>query len=229
MTTSANNELTQRSIPPLESGDRLTRHEFERRYTAMPDVKKAELIEGIVYMASPVRYKSHGKPHGRLMTWLGVYEATTPGVDIGDNSTVRLDTDNEPQPDGLLRIESGGSSTISGDDYIEDAPELVVEIAGSSAANDLYDKKKVYRRNGVQEYIVWQSLENKLDWFSLQNGQYVNLTPDTNGVIKSIVFPGLWLEVTALLAGDMTKVLDVLQQGLNSQEHVDFVQYLATK
>ncbi len=229
MATSANNELTQRSIPPLESGDRLTHHEFERRYSAMPYVKKAELIEGIVYMASPVRYTSHGKPHGRLMTWLGVYEAATPGVGMADNGTVRLDADNEPQPDGLLRIESGGSSAISGDDYIEDAPELVVEIASSSAANDLYDKKKVYRRNGVQEYIVWQSLENKLDWFSLQNGQYVNLTPDTNGIIKSIVFPGLWLDISALLGSDMAKVLDVLQQGLNSQEHVDFLKHLASK
>lgn len=229
MTTSANNDLTQRTIPPLESGDRLTRHEFEHRYSAMPHVKKAELIEGIVYMASPVRHRSHGKPHGRLMTWLGVYEAATLGIDLSDNGTVRLDADNEPQPDGLLRIESGGTSTISSDDYIEDAPELVAEVAASSAANDLYDKKKVYRRNGVQEYIVWQSLENKLDWFSLQNGQYVSLTPDANGVIKSIVFPGLWLDVTALLAGNMTNVLNMLQQGLNSQEHTDFVKHLGSK
>lgn len=229
MTTSANNDLTQRSIPPLESGDRLTRYEFERRYSVMPHVKKAELIEGIVYIASPVRYKSHGKPHGCLMTWLGVYEAATPDVGMANNGTVRLDADNELQPDGLLRVESSGTSTISGDDYIEDAPELVAEVAASSAANDLYDKKKVYRRNGVQEYIVWQILENKLDWFSLQNGQYVSLSPDANGVIKSIVFPGLWLDVTALLADDMAKVLTVLQLGLNSHEHVDFFQRLALK
>ena len=195
----------------------------------MPHVKKAELIEGIVYIASPVRYRSHGKPHGCLMTWLGVYEAATPGVGMANNGTVRLDADNELQPDGLLRIESGGNSTISSDDYIEHAPELVAEVAASSAANDLYDKKKVYRRNGVQEYIVWQVLENKLDWFSLQNGQYVSLSPDANGVIRSIIFPGLWLDVTALLASDMAKVLTVLQQGLNSKEHVDFIQQLATK
>jgi Uma2 family endonuclease len=176
-----------------------------------------------------LRHRSHGKPHGRLMTWLGVYEATTPGIDLSDNGTVRLDTDNEPQPDGLLRIESGGNCTISGDDYIEDAPELVAEVAASSAAIDLYDQKKVYRRNGVQEYIVWQSLENKLDWFSLQNGQYVYLNSDANGVIKSIIFPGLWLNVTALLAGDMTNVLNILQQGLNSQEHVDFVKRFGSK
>ncbi len=231
MTTSANNELTQRSIPPLESGDRLTRHEFERRYIAMPHVKKAELIEGIVYMASPLRFNSHGKPHGDLIIWLGTYKVYTPGVELGDNVTVRLDLDNEPQPDVVLLVNEqlGGQTRISGDDYIEDAPELVAEVAASSAANDLYDKKKVYRRNGVQEYIVWQSLENKLDWFRLQNGQYVSLTPDANGVIKSIVFRGLWLDVSALLAGDMAKVLTVLQQGLNSQEHVDFLKHLASK
>ncbi len=231
MTTSANNDLTQRTIPPLESGDRLTRHEFERRYSAMPHVKKAELIEGIVYMASPLRFNSHGKPHGDLIIWLGTYKVYTPGVELGDNATVRLDLDNEPQPDVVLLINEqlGGQSRISGDDYIEDAPELVAEVAASSAANDLYDKKKVYRRNGVQEYIVWQILENKLDWFSLQNGQYVSLASEADGVIRSIVFPGLWLDVTALLASDMPKVLDVLQQGLNSKEHVDFVQQLATK
>jgi Uma2 family endonuclease len=210
-------------IFPLESGDRLTRDEFERRYTAMPHIKKAELIEGIVYMASPVRHESHGKPHARLMTWLGVYEANTPGVDFSDNVTVRLDADNEPQPDALLRLESGGSSTVSEDDYIEGTPELIVEVAASSAANDLHDKKKVYRRNGVKEYIVWQVLENKLDWFVLENGEYILLMPE-NGVIKSIFFPGLWLDVMALLAGDIAQVLAILQQGLSCQEHLSFVQ-----
>ncbi|BDA72119.1 hypothetical protein RIVM261_006130 [Rivularia sp. IAM M-261] len=228
MTASVEQNLNRSTyIPPLENGDRLTRHEFERRYTAMPHIKKAELIEGIVYMASPVRSKAHGKPHGRLMTWLGVYEAVTPGVDLNDNATVRLDADNEPQPDASLRIESGGNSRITIDDYIEGAPELVAEVAGSSAANDLHDKKKVYRRNGVKEYIVWQTLDNKLDWFCLQNGEYISLEADASGVIKSQVYPGLWLDVKALLAGDMAKVLAVRQQGLSSSEYVSFVQKLA--
>ena len=217
MTASVEQSLKKSTyIPPLENGDRLTRHEFERRYVAMPHVKKAELIEGIVYMASPVRHVNHGKPHGRLMTWLGTYEAATEGVNLSDNATVLLDADNEPQPDALLRIESNGNSCINNDGYIEGAPELVAEVAGSSAANDLHDKKKVYRRNGVREYIVWQTLDNKLDWFCLQNGEYINLEADTSGIIKSQVYPGLWLDVKALLAGDMAKVLDVLQQGLSS-------------
>ncbi len=225
MTASVEQDFDKgRPIPPLESGDRLTRYEFERRYTAMPHLKKAELIEGIVYMASPVRSTSHGQPHGRLMTWLGVYEAATRGVAVNDNTTVRLDSDNEPQPDALLRIENGGSSLLSEDDYIEGAPELVVEVAASSAANDLHDKKKVYRRNGVQEYIVWQVLNEKLDWFTLENGEYVSMKADKNGVIKSLVFPGLWLDIRALLAGEMVTVLVVLQQGLNSKEHAEFVQ-----
>lgn len=114
----------------------------------MPHIKKAELIEGIVYMASPVRHVNHGKPHGRLMTWLGTYGAATEGVDLSGNATVLLDADKEPQPDALLRIESNGNSRINKDGYIEGAPELVAEVAGSSAANDLHDKKKVYCRNG---------------------------------------------------------------------------------
>lgn len=180
-------------IPPLESGDRLTRHEFERRYHAMRNTKKAELIEGVVYVASPLRFNSHGKPHGNLIGWLWTYKVATPGVELGDNSTVRLDLDNEPQPDVVLLIDEnlGGQARISDDDYIEGAPELVAEVAASSAANDLYDQKKAYGRNGVTEYIVWQILENKLDWFCLENDDYVSLEPDVNNVIKSRIFPGL--------------------------------------
>jgi Uma2 family endonuclease len=216
-------------VPYLESGDRLTRHEFEHRYHAMPDTKKAELIEGVVYVSSPLRFNSHGKPHGNLIIWLGTYKVSTPGVELGDNATVRLDLDNEPQPDVVLLIDEtlGGQARISDDDYIEGAPELVAEVAASSAANDLYDKKKAYRRNGVKEYIVWQSLENKLNWFSLQNGEYVSLEPGADGVSKSQVFPGLWLDVQALCADEMMQVLAVLQNGLNSQEHQVFVQQLS--
>ncbi|WP_414570670.1 Uma2 family endonuclease [Nostoc sp. CCY 9925] len=216
-------------IPPLESGDRLSRHEFERRYSAMPHVKKAELIEGIVYVASPLRFNSHGKPHGDLIIWLGTYKVATPGVELGDNVTVRLDLDNEPQPDVVLLIDEklGGQARISNDDYIEGAPELIAEVAASSAANDLHDKKKVYRRNGVKEYIVWRILENQLDWFCLENGEYISLEPDINNVIKSRIFPGLWLDVQALCTGEMTKVLAILQQGLSSEEHAEFVQSLA--
>ncbi len=162
-----------RSIPPLESGDRLTRKEFERRYHAMPHVKKAELVEGMVFMASPLRAKGHGKPHAQIMTWLGTYEAATPGVEVLDNPTVRLDADNEPQPDALLRLEEGGTSTISTDDYVEGPPELIVEIAASSASLDLGDKRHVYRRNQVREYLVWRVYDQALDWFYLQEGQYL--------------------------------------------------------
>lgn len=218
-------------IPPLESGDRLTRYEFEQRYNAMPDLKKAELIEGVVYLASPVRSRSHGQPHAALMGWLFAYWVATPEVDLNDNTTVRLDVDNEPQPDALLRLEEqvGGQSRLSKDDYIEGAPELVVEIAASSAAKDLHDKKQAYRRNGVQEYIVWQVLDQKLNWFCLRQGAYVSLEPDASGVVKSQVFPGLHLAVSDLLAGNMQKVLAVLQQGLSSAEHVAFVQQLADR
>ncbi|PIG93758.1 Uma2 family endonuclease [Gloeocapsopsis sp. IPPAS B-1203] len=214
--------------PPLESGDRMSRFEFERRYQAMPHIKKAELIEGVVYVASPLRFRSHARPHGRIVTWLGTYEASTPQVALGDNATVRLDLDNELQPDAILLIQSaGGQARLTEDDYVEGAPELVVEVAASSAANDLYDKKNAYRRNQVQEYIVWQIFENKLDWFCLQAGEYVSLVPDADGVVRSQVFPGLWLAVPALLQQDMVQVLAVLQAGLNSAKHAEFVQKLS--
>lgn len=227
MTSSKTKAATQ--ILPLENGDRLSRIEFERRYTAMPKVKKAELIEGVVHMASPLRHRSHGQPHAAIMSLLSAYWVATPGVNLGDNSTVRLDLDNEPQPDALLRIESGGRSIVSDDDYLEGSPELIVEIAASSAAYDLYDKKQVYRRNGVQEYVVWQTFENKFDWFSLTEGEYVPLQPDENGVVKSLVFPGLWLSILLILAGDLAEAIAVLQLGLNSLEHAQFIELLSNR
>lgn len=168
-------------IPPLEQGDRLSRAEFERRYHAMPHLKKAELIEGVVYMPSPFRQKRHAGPHTDAIGWLHIYKSATPGIDTGDNATVRLDLDNEAQPDAILFIEPehGGQVRISDDDYIENAPELVVEIASSSASYDLDPKLKVYRRNGVQEYIVWRVLDGELDWFSAKGSTTATSRPRT--------------------------------------------------
>lgn len=219
----------QLQLPPLENGDRLSREEFERRYAAMPNVKKAELIEGVVYMPAALRFRSHGQPHGNLTGWLWTYKTLTPGTALGVEPTVRIDGMNAPQPDAVLLIEpsAGGQTRFSQDDYIEGAPELVAEIAASSAAIDLGDKKQVYLRNGVQEYLVWQVFEQRLDWFSLQDGTYVSLNPDDAGTVRSRLFPGLWLAVSDLLLGNMPQVLAVLQAGLNSDEHQAFVQKLA--
>ena len=219
------NKSIQQDVPPLENGDRLSRAEFERRYNAMPNLKKAELIEGVVYVGSPLRFESHGKPHFNLITWLGVYCAATPGVEGGDNATTRLDLDNEPQPDVQLRIESG-QSRISNDGYVEGAPEFIAEIAASSASYDLHDKMTAYRRNGVQEYLVWRTYQNRIDWFRLREGEYVALEPDAAGVVRSEVFPGLWLAIPELLQDNLAEVLAVLQQGIATAEHADFVNRL---
>ncbi|MBM3838192.1 MAG: Uma2 family endonuclease [Verrucomicrobia bacterium] len=216
------------TVPPLEGGDGLTRAEFERRYQAMPHVKKAELIEGVVYMPSPARIKKHGVPQSGIVGWLLFYAAHTPGVEVADNATVRLDLDNEPQPDVLLRIlpEAGGQTSDSADDYVEGAPELAAEVASSSASYDLHQKKHAYRRNKVREYLVWVTEEPRLHWWELRNEQYLPLEPDAQGIIKSGVFPGLWLDVAALLRKDFARVLEIVAQGVVSGEHKTFVAQL---
>jgi Uma2 family endonuclease len=189
----------------------------------MPELKKAELVEGVVYMASPLRFTPHAEPHGWLITWLGVYNASRPDVQMGIEPTVRLDLDNELQPDGVLfiRPESGGQVRLSEDGYLEGPPELVVEIAASSAAIDLGNKKRAYRRNGIQEYIVWQVFDRRIDWFRLEDGDYVSLEPDETGVIRSVVFPGLGLDVGAMIAGNMGQVLTVLQSGIHGGDRTE--------
>ena len=217
--------------PVLENGDRLTRAEFERRYDARPDLKKAELIEGVVHLPSPTRSRSHAQPHAALVGWLSTYAMATPGVQVGDSSTVRLDLDNEPQPDVVMLIDSeaGGQARIDEDDYVEGAPELIAEVAASSASYDLHDKLHVYRRNGVREYLVWRTLDHRFDWFELVDGVYRPRRPDVSGLVRSRVFPGLRLAVDALLRGDLPAVMDLQQPGLGEPAHAAFVKRLQAR
>lgn len=220
---------TSPRVPALCAGDRLTRSEFERRYSAMPDLKKAELIEGVVYMGSPVSLVRHGRPDRVLALWLGFYEEVTPGVIAAANCTVRLDLDNEPQPDQLLAIPAaaGGASRIGVDGYLEGPPELVIEVAASSVSYDLHQKLGAYRRNGVQEYLVHRVDDGEVDWFELQEGVYVRKAPNGDGLLPSRVFPGLWLDVAALLAGDLRALRAGVERGIANSPHAALVAQLA--
>jgi hypothetical protein len=199
----------------LENGDRLNREEFERRYTES-NIKKAELIEGIVYVASALRFTSHAKPHGQLFGWLATYQSMTDGLEIGIEPTIRLDDDNEPQPDVVL-FRLGGNARIDDDGYITGAPELIAEICASTVSNDLHGKKNAYERNKVKEHIVWRTLDREIDWFVLEGGTYQKLEPDSEGIIYSREFGGLCLNVQAVLSNDMSTVLKTLQLGMASQ------------
>jgi Uma2 family endonuclease len=211
-------------VPLLHNGDHLDRDEFERRYSAMPEVKKAELIEGVVYMPSPLRFAVLVEQHAHLMMWLAVYRAHSPGVRVADNATVRLDLNNEPQPDAVLLInpEQGGRVTFT-DHYITGGPELAAEVAASTVSIARNAKLRAYQRNGVQEYLIWRVEDQAIDWFVLRGGQYASLPAGPDGVVRSEVFPGLWLDGAALLAEDLIRVLAVLQQGIASPEHAAFL------
>jgi Uma2 family endonuclease len=200
------------ALPRLENGDRLTREEFHRRYCERPDIKKAELIEGVVYLPSPARFGVHGEPHGFMATWAGHYAARTPGVRMGVEATVFLEGDNEVQPDiCLIRIESGGPR-LTEDNYLEGAPQAIIEVTASSASYDLGEKLDAYRRSGVREYIAWRVLNSAIDWFRLRDDRYERIEPNERRVIQSEVFPGLRLNVPKMLAGDMAGVLAELEQ-----------------
>jgi Uma2 family endonuclease len=197
-------------IPRLEPGDRLTSDEFMRRYEAWPEIKHAELIEGIVYMPSPIRIPQHSEPLARMTHWLTRYwEQHSDSIQVYTPGTIRLDADNVVEPDLFARRHEG-TSRIGDDGFLYGPPELVVEVAGSSVVRDLHDKMDAYRRNGVREYIVWRTKDAAIDWFELVEGAYQRREPDAAGIIESTQFPGLRLDVAAMLEGDLAKVAAAL-------------------
>jgi Uma2 family endonuclease len=200
----------RRPVPSLENGDHLSAREFLRRYEAMPEVKKAELIQGIVHMASPVRLDLHGKPDALIQGWLCVYAASHPEATHATNVTVRLDSDDVAQPDAVLFLDAahGGKAAVDESGYLSGAPELVVEIAASSVSRDAREKLVSYRRAGVAEYLLWRVLDEEIDWFLLEEDEYRPIQPE-EGLLRSRVFPGLALPVAAALSGDLATVLGV--------------------
>jgi len=228
-TSSAPGMTASPLIPKLQPGDRLTRDEFERRYEAMPELAKAELIEGVVYIVSGVRYTQHGLPEHLLSAWLTFYELLTPGVAVVGNTTLRLDLDNEPQPDLLMRLpeHAGGRSFVGVDGWLEGAPELVVEVAASSVSYDLHQKLSAYRRNGVREYLVHRVDDAEVDWFVLEHGAYARQQPDDEGLLRSRLFPGLVLSPALLLAGDLRALRDLVERACGDETHRAFVRRLA--
>lgn len=212
----------------LANGDRMRQAEFHRRYLTYPDDSKFELIAGTVFMASPLGYE-HGLFRG-LMAWLlWSYVSETPGLEVLDNATTILDEENEPQPDLGLRIQTvyGGKSAITAEGYLKGPPELIVEIAHSSRAIDLHQKKAVYRSSGVKEYAVVAVERKSVFWFDFFADK--SLEPDHTGICKSSNFPGLWLAVSALAKSDQHAMLAALRAGLETLEHAAFVKQLEAR
>ncbi len=199
----------------LENGDRLTASEFLRRYETAKSLKKAQLIEGIVNMPSPVRASAHSKPDGFIHLWLGIYALEHSGLELYPNATLILDSENAPQPDAILcsAPREGGRVWLNERDYLCGSPELVCEIAASSVSIDLHEKFRAYRRNGIPEYLVWLTEEERVCWFHLEDQEYVEQTPK-DGLLSSACFPGLVLEVEALLKMDKVKLIAALRTAM---------------
>lgn len=209
---------------PLEAGDCLDQETFHARYEAMPEHVKAELIEGVVYMPSPLKWE-HGTVHMEVDGWLNLYKAATPGTAVADNATTILGPSSEPQPDASLIIlpEYGGQTTVNAEGYLVGTPELIAEVSDSSQAYDLHAKRRDYDRAGVLEYVVFLLREQRVVWFVRREGQLVELEPGSDGIFRSEFFGGLWLDAAALLRCDTLRVHDVLRQGLASPDHARFL------
>ena len=217
--------LPEEEVAELHNGDRMSQPEFHRIYTRMPEGFKAELIGGIVYVASPLKLR-HGNRHLLLGTASALYQGSTPGVEAADNATVILGHGGEPQPDLLMRVlpQYGGQSRTTVDDYVEGAPELVAEVSHTSSSIDLGKKKDDFARYGVREYLVLSLRERLVRHFDLQAGH--EIAADADHVVRSRSFPGLWVDVPALLDKDVAGVVSTLQRGLATPEHAEFVERL---
>ncbi|HEY3863292.1 MAG TPA: Uma2 family endonuclease [Verrucomicrobiae bacterium] len=228
MKTSAFHKNREQPEPLLLNGDHLSVPEFEKRYEATIADVKAELIEGVVIMSPPISDR-HGMANSLLDRLLGHYAASTPGLAVRVNTSIRLDEKNEYQPDVILRIESGrmARSKAGRAGMLEGRPELAAEIALSAASYDLHEKKAVYERNEIPEYIVWEVVASRIQWFALEDGEYIRMKARADGVAASRIFPGLWLDLPALLAGEAKKAFRVVERGLKSAEHKAFVKKMA--
>lgn len=231
-------------IPELRDGDRISKSEFWRRYEASKYVHRAELIDGVVHViaaspipgleqtVAPISNEGHGFPHSDLLFWLATYAFSTPGVRSGGPGTIRgTGKKSSPEPDAILRImpEYGGRALSDSKGYLIRGPELILEISNTTTQIDLGPKLRIHQADGVPEYFVWRTRHQVIDWFQLERGEYVPLVPDADGILKSRVFPGLWLDPNAMIAGDMAKVLAVVQHGIASPEHAKFVEKLRKK
>jgi Uma2 family endonuclease len=226
--------IERQGIPPLEPGDHLDQKSFHERYETMPNGIKAELIEGVVYMPSPLKVR-HGRASPELTCWLVTYKGATPGTDVLENATIILGPRSEPQPDACLLVlpQNGGQTRIEydtedpTDGYIVGPPELAAEVASSTDSYDLHSKKADYERVGVKEYLVITLRQQEVFWFGLRSERYERMSPGTDGILRSEVFPGLWLDPNAILDGNTSRMLAVLQQGLATPEHKAWVSKLA--
>jgi Uma2 family endonuclease len=216
-------------LPPLVNGDHLDQKTFHERYEAMPDVR-AELIGGIVYMSSPQKIR-HGYHHLKLAGLANDYVDETPGTEGCVNSTSILGPDAEPQPDTCVYIlpAYGGQTAVDHKGYMTGAPEWVGEISDSTESIDLKRKKLDYEQAGVREYMVAAVRTKQVFWFIRRRGKFKPLPEDADGIIRSEVFPGFWLDANAFLKRDNKRLLAVLRQGLASPEHAAFVAKLANK
>lgn len=194
--------------PALENGAVMSREEFHRLYAECEGYERVELIEGVVFMPSPVRFESHDRQASLLRGWLFTYSTLHEGVESGNEATLILG-DSEVQPDAFLL--RAGSVPVDDDGYLTGAPQLVAEVAASTASRDLHSKRDLYERNGVGEYVVWRTLDGAIDWFVLRDGVYVAKSRDAAGRIESEQFPGLVMDVRAMLAMDRTAVLAALK------------------
>lgn len=216
----------EQAVPALMAGDNLTREEFLRIWDMNPGIKRAELLGGVVFMPSPLSVR-HGDMEGDVGGWLTYYKAFTPGVASGHNTTSFILQDT-PQPDVNLRIlpEFGGASWLEGK-FLAGAPELLTEVCWSGKGYDLHQKKDLYLEAGIREYVAVLLYEQEIRWHILEEGMFQLMGPGPDGIWRSKVFPGLWLDGKAFLDGDMRKVLGKLQEGLASAEHEAFVVRLA--
>ena len=229
MAETASPASPERIIPPLRDGDRLDREEFHRRYEAMGEGAWAELIDSVVHLDRVPGDYTSGRTRATLSGWIGSYRLHTPNLQAAIHLTTFVDTRNVFQPAVSLMRSDTARQRLGKDGYLRGSPDFACEVReGGDGCVDLNAKRLAYEQAGLGELLVvlldkpW-----RVRWLSLVHGAFADVHPDpADGLFKSRVFPGLWLDVDALFADDLQRLSAAVERGCATPEHAAFVERL---
>ena len=174
-------------------------------YALVPDRQKADLLDGVIYVASPDTY--HGDQYTNFLARLlaGFCEARDLGKVFGSRFAFRLSPHRCPEPDVAVVLAS--RLHLVDDHGMTGGPDVAVEVVSrDSRTRDYRDKRRIYEESGVSEYWLVDPIKGRADFLVLEAGKYQSAVLDDGSIFRSRVLPGFFLDGRWLFGEDLPKV-----------------------